>query len=224
MLAYKSLLQSSAERYSLYGSREKLMLKTKNTLSLLTISLLALNACTSSKSINPQANLTLSKYSSGSLTISRPLPEIKLAALDSNKILGFSPALGIHSGDWLSLDRSSKTISLMRGENKIFSANFELSDKIQPGSFKLIHKQTKPAWYADDNYFTNRKLEVPSKNDAQRFLKGALGDFVLILDKEISLHNAPLWAQDDVGGLRLADNDIARIYYSVDADTPVEVR
>jgi hypothetical protein len=111
----------------------------------------------------------------------------------------------------------------MNGETKVLATNGEGLQSLRPGSYQVLHKQTRPVWYAPDAYFSARGLPVPPKNDGQRYRKGALGDFVVIFNKDMPLHNGPIWTQD-VGGIKLSDNDLAKIYYSLEVGAPVEVR
>jgi len=65
-------------------------------------------------------------------------------------------------------------------------------------------------------------LSLPAQNSKERYLKGALGDFVIYLDEKTPLHNSAVWAED-VGGIRVADNVIAKIYYQIEVGSLVQV-
>ena len=158
---------------------------------------------------------------SGAVSLVRPLPAESSSA--PVRMLGFAPAMGIRDGLWLEFNREERRLKLMQGEERLLSAEIEGDAEIRNGTYRLLHKQTKPAWYAPDSYFIARKLPVPPKTDSRRFLKGAFGDFVIVFDGDLTLHNAPLWAKD-VKGLRLADNDLAKLFYSLEGDSLVEVR
>lgn len=159
--------------------------------------------------------------SDGSIVISRPLPAA--GALAMQPVLGFIPIYRSHTGTWLSIDTSARSMALMEGDKALFSASGQGIERVRPGSYQLLHKQTRPVWYAPDSYFTERALPVPSQADSVRFRRGALGDFAIFFNKDTPIHNAPVWS-DDVGGIRMSDTDITRIYYTLDIGSEIEVR
>ena len=59
--------------------------------------------------------------------------------------------------------------------------------------------------------------------DRERFRRGALGEYVLYIDPEIPLHSGPIWTSD-LGGVRLDDKDLSRIYYQLRLGAPIEIR
>ena len=185
----------------------------------------------------------------GILALSRPMPEpIAVAAvLEStfptgtgptgtgpaagvplaNNMLGFvptslSPASIAPAGTWLSINRREKTVSLMEGSKVSITVHGDGIEQLSAGSFHLLHKQRSPLWYAPDTYFTERGLAVPPEGDRERYRRGALGEFAMFLDKDTPLHAGIVWT-DDVGGVRVDENDLARLYYSLDVGSTIKV-
>jgi hypothetical protein len=126
-------------------------------------------------------------------------------------------------GTWISIDRAQQKLTLFDGAAAIGSFGGEGFDKLPAGSFHLILKQRNPLWYAPDSYFTARNLTVPAPGDRSRFRRGALGDFAVFLDKKTALHSGPVWSSD-IGGLRMEENDLSRVYYQLDLGALVEVK
>jgi hypothetical protein len=156
----------------------------------------------------------------GSLMISRSLPPP--AAPQNTTTLGLLPTYGAHTGTWLLIDTGARTASLMEGDTATVVAPAEGTDTVRPGRFQLLHKQRNPLWYAPPSYFQQRQLPVPPEGDRARFRRGALGDFVLYITKEIPVHSGPVWT-DDVGGIRLDDTSLSKMYYMLPVGAPIEI-
>lgn len=164
----------------------------------------------------------------GAITIARSAPLAQ--ALEPSTMLGFLPgtvpALASpveRVGTWLSIDRAQRSISLHNGSTEVAKFDAEGVDKLKPGLFPIVLKQRSPLWYAPDSYFSARNLSIPARGDKSRFRRGALGDFVIFLDKSTPLHSGPIWV-DEIGGLRLDENDLSRIYYQLDVGSLIEVK
>jgi len=156
----------------------------------------------------------------GSIVIAGPLPAA--SSPSARTLLGFLPAdLGAH-GVWLSINTGQGLARLMRGDTEIQAVKIQAASDIKPGTYELLHKQKDALWRASDEYFTNRGLPVPPPGNQNRYLRGALGEFVLYLDRDTPLHNAPAWSKE-VGGIQLSDDDIARLYYRLEVGTLIEV-
>jgi hypothetical protein len=110
----------------------------------------------------------------------------------------------------------------MDGASTVYKFKGEGLGQVVPGRYELLHKQRNPLWYAPDAYFAKRGLMVPPAGDRARFRRGALGDFVLFLNKDTPIHSGPIWSED-LGGARLDENDLSRVYYKVEAGTPIQV-
>ena len=161
----------------------------------------------------------------GSVVISRPAPSAFAADLGglSQTSLGFLPSIQSPSGAWILIDTLKHTVNLMDGEKTSLSTKAQGIESLKPGKYQLLHKQRNPLWYAPSSYFSERKLEVPAEGDKERFRRGALGDFVLYLDKDTPIHSGPVWSRD-IGGLRVDDNNLSKMYYLLNVGAPIEVR
>ena len=168
----------------------------------------------------------------GAITLARSAPPAQLVGQAT--MLGFLPgtipaaipaiaAPAERVGPWISIDRSSQKLTLFNGAAVVGSFSGEGFDRLTTGSFRLTLKQRNPLWYAPDSYFTSRNIEVPAPGDRARFRRGALGDFAVFLDRTTALHSGPVWSTD-IGGLRLEENDLSRIYYQLEIGSYVEIR
>ena len=121
------------------------------------------------------------------------------------------------AGVWLSFNESEKKVSVMDSGTEIFSAKYEgnypanetlgSSDELS-----VLLKQRNAVWFAPEGYYTARNMEVPPTNSRARYLKAALGDFVMYLSENFALYSGPLEVPE-ISGIKLASSDLARIYY-----------
>lgn len=111
----------------------------------------------------------------------------------------------------------------MNGDTVAQAFSGEGIENLSPGNYNLLHKQRNALWYAPAGYFQKRNQQVPPDGDRSRFRRGALGAFALFLNKETPIHSGPVWS-DEIGGIRLSENDISRLYYAVELGAPIEVQ
>lgn len=191
-------------------------------LALVFVLLTALAAC-SSHSVKPTTEPDAKWLRDGMIAFSRPAPEVSTNMPSS--MLAFFPVRTSQAGSWLSIDLHSAAINLMDGDKVVASAQGEGVSNLKPGTYQILHKQRNALWYANDNYFKSRKLPVPPQNDRSRYRRGALGDFALFVgeDNPTPLHSGPVWSQE-IGGIRLNDDDLSRIYYRIPVGAQVEVK
>ncbi|MBX7136669.1 MAG: L,D-transpeptidase [Oligoflexia bacterium] len=179
---------------------------------------LALGACAPHPGIAPAKSALMKD---GVIVIARSVPPVSEVAPES--VLAFLPVSAAHTGVWLSIQSATGNIALMDGETMINAMQGEGIQKIKPTTYHLLHKQRNALWYAPDSYFEQRHLAVPAKGDRQRFRRGALGDFVLYIDKDTPIHSGPIWL-DEIGGVRMSEEDLSRIYYRLPVGAPIEVK
>ncbi len=161
----------------------------------------------------------------GSLTISRRDPGVSRHQGDAfHQPLGFIPEPTTqHSGSWLLVKTSQGVIELMNGEKVVSSIKGDGVRDLPHGVFKVKHKQRNPLWYAPDSYFSERALPAPLDGDKARYRRGALGDYVLFLDKQLPIHSGPIWLSH-IGGVRVDETELSKVYYSLNVGSVVEVR
>jgi hypothetical protein len=158
----------------------------------------------------------------GMIAISRPIPEI--SSVDAAVMLGFMPLpQAARIGSWVLIDTKNEVISVMDGDKEVAVASGEGIPSLKPGKYQVLHKQRNALWYAPDSYFTTRGLRVPPQGDKARYLRGALGDFVVFINKDTPIFSGPIWT-DEIGGVRLNDTEMSRLYYRVEVGAPIEVR
>lgn len=198
--------------------------------------LVSLAACTGAKQVaGSEASSEWMK--DGKIVISRPapvlserlpaVPGVGLAGALPESLLGFMPVKSDNraerAGGWLSINLKTLEINLMSGEKEIGSLSGQGVGKLSPGTYKLLHKQRQPLWHAPDSYFVTRGLPVPPNGDKARLRRGALGEYVLYLNETTPIHSGPIWS-DEVGGVRMTENDLAKLYNALDIGATIEVR
>ena len=161
----------------------------------------------------------------GIVSLAGPIPAIQppSAILASARALGFVPTQAIHDGSWVSIESSTGMVRLMNGSSELRSGVAEGAKNLRTGTFQLRHKQRSALWHAPESYFASRGLAVPAAGAKDRFLRGALGEFSLFIDKATPIHSGPLWTQE-LGGLRIEENLLSSFYYSLEVGAPIEVR
>jgi len=133
---------------------------------------------------------------------------------------GFLPA---ENEAWLLVDKDSKEVALYEGRTEVlrFKAFGEVS--LNEGKYFIQSKDVSPSWYASDEYFTSRDLMVPSLQDSLRWRKGVLGKQALLLPEGFAIHSARLWTKE-VGGLRLEEQELSKLYDKLSPSSLVVVR
>lgn len=182
---------------------------------------LAFAGCSATPS-DPIQELRTAFMRDGIISIYRQAPPVK-DIMDSGTMLGFVPLPALRHGAWASIDRSSGNIELRDGDAVVASIPAQGLNNLKPGLHHVLHKQKAPLWYATDGYYAKRGLPTPPQGDRSRFLRGALGSMALYLDKDTPIHSGAVWASD-VGGLRMEEADLSRLYYSLPVGAPIEIK
>jgi hypothetical protein len=195
-------------------------MKNKSLLVFSTITsfVILLSGCSKSPNITSDQKYWLK---SGQITISRALPSV--SAPRSLNMLGFLPVLGSHAGIWLSIDTSAKKVELMDGNRLISASDIEDAQDIGHGSFQVLHMQKDALWYAPDQYFIKRNMSVPGQGDKARFRRGALGEYAIFLNKDTPIHSGPVYSEE-IGGIRLKENDLSKIFYQLQIGSIIDVK
>jgi len=186
-----------------------------------------LSACSLlSSSEDAKSTVPVTTYpSTGIVSLAGPIPAIQppSAILASARALGFVPTQAIHDGSWVSIESSTGMVRLMNGSSELRSGVAEGAKKLRAGTFQLRHKQRSALWHAPESYFASRGLAVPAAGAKDRFLRGALGEFSLFIDKATPIYSGPLWTPE-LGGVRVEENLLSSMYYSLKVGAPIEVR
>ena len=188
------------------------------SLSVLFFAVSALTGCAGSVRTSPDGSSD-NQYAGGYISLNRVAPQVASPAT----LLGFMPdASEDQNTSWLKVELSQNKMLLMKGNKVVEETSIEGTLPLHAGVYSLQHKQRSPLWYAGDDYFSLRGLSVPSIGDKSRYRRGALGDFALFVDSDASIHSAPMWTAE-VGGLRIDDEKMKKIYYSLDVGAKVQV-
>ena len=180
---------------------------------------LAMTACSSSPTAtSTEQQSTLQLASGGLVSINRVAPAISSPSL----LFGFMPEKD-QKNTWLEINTTNKEVYLFEKGELVQKAKVEGNLDFEPGRYQIKHKQRSALWYAGDDYFLSRQLPVPEVGNRERYRRGALGDFALFLDTETPIHSSPIWTAE-VGGLKLEDQQMRKIYYALEVGSVVEVR
>jgi len=178
-------------------------------------------ACTTSRPSTPP----LGWLESGSIALARPIPAPIHA--QPTTALGFwswYPTQLLTGQATLALDRNARTLTFTTPSGETVSIpNVDVAATLQPGTYEVLHKQQNPLWYAPDQYFSSRKLPVPSQGDRSRYRRGALGEYAIFINQETPIHCGSIWS-DEVGGIRAGCEELSRIYFSVEIGTTIEIK
>jgi lipoprotein-anchoring transpeptidase ErfK/SrfK len=192
---------------------------------------LTLSACSFFSESAPVLPALSMAQASGSLTLARPVPPLAVVdASDGNNALrGFLPVSPTHLTSPLSntplnriihIDLSSKTIRFGAGKTGQIQAT---PNELTPGTYRIIHKQESPLWYAPDEYFSVRNITAPAKNDRSRYRKGALGNYALFLTPTLAIHDSSVDARE-VGGLRMDSETVKSLFEATSVGSEVVVQ
>lgn len=185
--------------------------------------LVAGSSCGYANLLNSEDKMAKSWSEEGVIAHARPVPAMIVAK--TGDIPGFLPTLQAIKDNhfsWLSINRDQGSIEVLNGEKVVDKISATGISELSPGTYQIVHKQRRPLWYAPDEYYIQRELKVPPQGDQSRYLRGALGDFVIFLDRNTPIHNSPVWCED-VGGIQMQESDISKLYYSLEVGSTVLV-
>jgi hypothetical protein len=166
----------------------------------------------------------------GSITIAKKIPE--MSPIEELPIYGFIPfQLSIHSHLkerplWLEIDTASSVMNAKRGPEVIATLellNNNFSNR-QNKIYTVQHKAENPLWYATDEYYTKRGLNIPAEGDAARFLKGALGNYAIFLDDNLTISSGSGYQLEEVNHLQVSERALADLFDQVELDTKIVVK
>ncbi len=194
--------------------------------------LLLMTGCATS-SFNPST--TERWLPDGSLSIVRPLPHFNLVseAMASPKQEVFADpkarmrapteATSDNLFPKIAIDTTKHSLTLSRPGETPITMKAHGAYSLRKGTYTVALKQTDPLWYAPPTYFLRRGMKVPADGSKARFMRGALGHQALFFDKQLAVHSGPVW-NDEIGGVKLSREDMARVFETVSVGTVIEVR
>lgn len=170
----------------------------------------------------------------GSIAVSRPVPSQNalnssgsMNGQNNDPLLGFMPTKqaveSTRQGSWLLITRSSRKIEVVQDGKTTTVISGDGVQSLRPGTYTIAHKQETPLWYAPDQYFALRDIEIPTNNETERFRRGALGTAAVFLDADTPIHNGPVW-RDEIGGVRIDDQGMLALFNTLKVGDAVEVR
>ena len=136
-------------------------------------------------------------------------------------MLGFAPlpnSSSITSGE---IKISKDSIELING--KKFKFESKINGKVESGTYKVALKQVNPTWYASDDYFTNRGIEIPAQGSKSRMLKGALGKQAIFFGDSYAIYSAPV-SSEEVNGVAVNNEAITELFNALNVGGKIEVK
>ncbi len=236
-----------SRRFSIIFRKDPMSIyQTAKRLAFLTVSAFAFSACTADGKLVPSTIFSSgSKYlESGTVILSRQIPAkpavsakvsppLSAEASEDGTLRPLAPLVGYfppavtylpaENETWLEINRQNKVLTLYKGKGVIKEIHGEGDVTINPGDYYLQHKQKAPLWYAPNEYFAKRQLNVPPASDRLRYRRGALGKFALFPTTTFPIHCAPIWTKE-VGGIRVSATDLSSIYYMLPVGAPIVVK
>ncbi len=93
------------------------------------------------------------------------------------------------------------------------------------GSFTVLGKERNPVWIRPDWSYVEENMPVPAPNDPDRFVRGVMGKYALLLGNGYKIHGTKwtnlLGTHFTHGCVSLGDDDLEVVYKSVKIGTKV---
>ena len=190
-----------------------------------------LSAC-SAKQAQVQEIPTLN--SSGTIIISGTLPtrSVKKTAA-SQSSTSYAPLLGYARSNisylpannefTLEISRAQSVLKIKLGDETVEEFSVDGALYLDAGSYVLERKENNPSWYASNEYFSNRNMDIPFPGDTRRFLRGALGQQAFFASSGLIIHTSPIWSSE-VGGLRVDYSRLKSVFENISLGTVIIVR
>lgn len=123
----------------------------------------------------------------------------------------------------LVIDSATRSLTLTVPGQVPVRMNAQGTYALTKGTFKVQQKVTEPKWKAPPTYFLRRGLPVPEKDSQAQLVKGALGRQALFINEHVAIHDSLLWSEE-VGGVRVSKDDMARLFTAVELGATIEIR
>jgi L,D-transpeptidase YbiS len=93
------------------------------------------------------------------------------------------------------------------------------------GSFTVLGKERNPVWIRPDWSYVEENMPVPAPNDSDRFVRGVMGKYALLLGNGYKIHGTKwtnlLGTHFTHGCVSLGDDDLEVVYKSVKIGTKI---
>jgi hypothetical protein len=194
--------------------------------------ILVMTGCATS-SFNPST--TENWLPDGSLSLMRPVPRLSMVseAMAQPKSEMFnepkarmrapSEMPSTDTAPKISIETTKHTLTLTIPGQDPVTVKAQGAYALKKGTYSVALKQMDPLWYAPPTYFLRRGMKVPPEGSKARFMRGALGHQALFFDKQLAIHSGPVW-NDEIGGVKLSQEDMTRLFETVTIGTQVQVR
>ena len=194
--------------------------------------ILVMTGCATS-SFNPST--TESWLPDGSLSLMRPVPRLSMiseAMAQPKSDIFNEPKARMRSpsempspdtAPRITIETTKHTLTLTLPGQEPVTVKAQGAYALKKGTYSVALKQADPLWYAPPTYFLRRGIKVPPDGSKSRYMRGALGHQALFFDKQIAIHSGPVWS-DEIGGVKLSNEDMNRLFETVAIGTQIQVR
>ncbi len=166
----------------------------------------------------------------GVISFSKPVP---VPTVEASPVFSFMPIapmipdFGVKRSNssemWVFIDSLNNSIEINRGDENILTVEAKATSGLNQGKFSVALKEENALWYANDTYFAKRSQRIPAEGSSDRYLKGALGEYAVVLSGGMVIHSSPLF-DDSVTGFQVGDGEIRSIYSLLEPGTKVIIR
>lgn len=160
----------------------------------------------------------------GSVAIIRPIPKQNLFSEPMARMRSpIKPEIETATEPQLTVERTNHSMTLQIPGQSPITMRANGAYAMKAGTYSIALKQSDPLWYAPPTYFLRRGMKVPPEGSKARFMRGALGHKAIFIDKQIAIHSGPVWTEE-IGGLRVSEEDMARLFESLPIGAKIQVR
>jgi len=94
---------------------------------------------------------------------------------------------------------------------------------LKKGTYEITAKEVDPVWHPPGSSYLRRGLQVPQEGSPYRVVRAALGHRAIFLNESLPIHSGPVWS-DDIGGLKISEDDMGKLFTIATVGARIEVR
>jgi hypothetical protein len=175
-------------------------------------------------SLMPGATFTAGRWlPDGALGLSRPVPPARPVDARASLAPQMFEAETRAESPQLIVSRRDRSITAIRPGEAPIVIKADGAQYLREGSFSITSREVAPLWYAPTQYFRRRGMPVPAEGSRERYKRAALGSHALYLNNQLPIHSGPIW-MEEIGGIRLPENDMAQLFSLATVGMRLDVR
>jgi hypothetical protein len=123
----------------------------------------------------------------------------------------------------LIIDSRNHTLTIATTEGHLVTLRTHGAWALKRGTYEITAKEIDPLWRPPTSYYLRRGLQVPEEDSPSRVVRAALGHRAIILNRDLPIHSGPVW-NDDIGGLKVSEDDMGKLFRVATVGSRIEVR